>query len=162
MKKIFASALAITIALGAAGAAEANWFSKDKSKDESNARVETQTRGDVHNENYIQTERNVYGDNKADTRQNVRVGNENVRIETPVGYDATAHDAEAQKWVYNGSNAYRGGLSGQIAVRDANDGDNAAMVTRPVRGQHNQFNASLRSGDMGSSDETRLNHAFNN
>lgn len=160
MKKLLASALAVTVALGAAGAAEANWFTKDKSKDEANARVETRT--EVHNENYIDSKRNVYGDNMADTRQEVRVGDERVRVETPVGYDATAHDAEAQKWIYNGSSAYRGGLSGQIAVREGIEGNDRAFVTRPVRGTHNQFNASLRSGDMSQSDETRLNHAFNN
>jgi hypothetical protein len=88
---------------------------------------------------------------------------ERVRVEHPIGYDNTARNPEAQKYTYNGSSAYRGGIAGQVAVEDRmNDGDNAAFTVRPVRGAHNQFNASLRNGDMGQSDETRLNHAFNN
>lgn len=160
MKKLLATTMAVTLMMGVAGAANANWFTKDKSKDEANARVETQSR--TYANDQVEVQRNVYGDRVPDTQQNVRVGNERMRIETPVGYDASANDAEAQKWTYNGSSAYRGGLSGQIAVRDANDGDGRAMVTRPVRGANNQFNASLRNGDMGQSAETRLNHAFNN
>lgn len=161
MKKLLATTMAVTLMLGAASGAHANWFNKDKSKDETNARIETKSR--TYGNGQVEVQRNVYGDRNPDTQQNVRVGNKRMHIETPVGYDATANNAEAQKWTYNGSSAYRGGLSGQIAVRDnMNDGDGMAMVTRPVRGANNQFNASLRNGDMGQSAETRLNHAFNN
>ncbi len=144
MKKFVASALAVTMVLGvAAGSAQANWFSKDK---DDNVVVRT--------ENHVVTKTE---NSPTSTTYRTNHGND-VTVSTPVGYDATAHDPEAQKWNYNGSSAYRGGLTGQIATYDANGN----MVVRPVRGASHQFNSSLRNGDIGQSAETRLNHAFNN
>jgi hypothetical protein len=129
--------------MGGAFEANANWFTRDTTNDDRPMITKT---------------------NETQTSATYQMRNgERVKVDHPVGYDATARDPEAQKWEYNGSSAYRGGLSGQVAVEDSmNDGDNAAFTVRPVRGAYNQFNASLRSGDMSQSDETRLNHAFNN
>lgn len=151
MKKFYVSALALAIALGGTSAAHANWFS-NKSDNDRDARIETSTSS---NQMVSRTRADIDGDGRVDVDV---VSNDN-----PTRYDATAHDAEAQKWIYNGSSAYRGGLAGQVAMQDSmNDGDETAFVVRPVRGSYNQFNASLRSGDMGQSDETRINHSFNN
>lgn len=144
MKKLLASALVLGVAFTAADA-NANWFSKKDKEPQAQEQMIRKTNETTTSSTY-----------------HLRNG-QRVVVENPVGYDKTARDPEAQKWVYNGSNAYRGGLAGQVAVEDRiGDGDNTAFVVRPVRGQYNQFNASLRRGDMSQSDETRLNHAFNN
>lgn len=144
MKKLLASALVLGVALTAADA-NANWFSKKDNEPQAQQKIIKKT-----------------NETATSTTYQMRNG-ERVVVSNPVGYDRTAHDAEAQKWTYNGSTAYRGGLAGQVAVEDRiGDGDDTAFVVRPVRGSYNQFNASLRRGDMSQSDETRLNHAFNN
>lgn len=144
MNKLLASALVLGVAFTASDA-NANWFSKKDEQPQAQQKVIKKT-------------------NETATSSTYQLSNgERVVVDHPVGFDKTAYDPEAQKWNYNGSSAYRGGLSGRVAVEDRiGDGDNTAFVVRPVRGQYNQFNASLRSGDMGQSDETRLNHAFNN
>lgn len=82
------------------------------------------------------------------------------RVERPVSYKATT--PEQDKWIYSGNNSYRS-IAGQVAVQDnMNDGDDAAFTVHPTRANINQFNASLRQGDTGQSDATRINQTFNN